>query len=244
MKFRSFFAAAVILAVATSAAQAVQLTVIGVATNATNSAIPAGQEVVTFGIQVNQSDLTGAGTNPVLLVQDLTFAGNGVVPINKTGAANKPDVQNVQPIVDNAFGGAPVQQSDLTATQQGTVYADSWWYNSGTGVLSGINDAGGDSGTITDPAYQLGPIGYVGTSGLVWNPNGSKGIQAGATVAAALASTNANASTGQFMMYSGFYGPNGSNSLTSTSAAGPVRQRCAHGADRPDRYHGQHQLPR
>jgi hypothetical protein len=217
VKFRSFVAAAVVLAVATSAAQAVQLTVMSVATHATNSIIPAGQEVVTFGIQVTQSDLNGAGTNPVLLVQNLTFAGNGIVPINKTGSANKADVSGVQGVVDNAFvGPAPVQQSDLTASQQGTVYADSWWYNSGTGVLNGINDSAGDSGTITDPAFQLGPIGNVGTTGFVWNPNGALGVQAGTTVAAALASANGtNAATGNFMLYSGFYGPNGSNGLTS-----------------------------
>ena len=62
----------------------------------------------------------GRWTNPVLSVHDLTFAGNGIVPINKTGTANKADVAHVQPIIDNAFvGPIPVQQSDLTATQQG-----------------------------------------------------------------------------------------------------------------------------
>ena len=88
MKFRSFVAAAVVLSMVTSA-QAVSLVVMNVATNATNSAIPVGEQVVTFGVQIAQSDLSGAGTNPVLLVQDLTFAGNGIVPINATPAADE-----------------------------------------------------------------------------------------------------------------------------------------------------------
>jgi hypothetical protein len=205
----------------TQSAEAVQLTVLSVATNATNSAIPLGEQVVTFGIQVRQSDLIGAGTNPVLSVHNLTFAGNGIVPINLSGTPNRVDVQTVQTkVVDLAAGNtspAPATQADLTANQQKSVYADSWWYNSPTGTLQGINDDAGDTGTITDPAFQLGPLGHIGASGYTWTPNGAAGVQAGATAAAAVASASGtNATTGQYMMYSGTYGPAGANSLTTS----------------------------
>ncbi len=101
------------------AAQAVSLTVMNVATHTTNSAIPVGEQVVTFGIQVTEADLVGAGTNPVLLVQNLAFVGNGIVPINATGLANKVDVQDVQTsVVDPYAAGnsAPAQQSNMSAT--------------------------------------------------------------------------------------------------------------------------------
>ncbi|HVU90498.1 MAG TPA: PEP-CTERM sorting domain-containing protein [Pirellulales bacterium] len=223
MKFRSLFAVAIALAMVASA-QAVQLTVISVATHATNSAIPVGEQAVTFGIQVNQSDLVGAGTNPVLLVQDLTFAGGATGPINgANGATNKIDAQTIQTgIVDTVVqnNGAAATQGDLSAVQQTALYADSWWYNSGTATLSGATDAAADAGTITDPAFQLGPLGAVGTSGFLWTANGSKGIQAGASAAAAVASLPpVNATNGQFMMYSGFYGPNGANTLDGATLA-------------------------
>ncbi len=207
----------------TSSARAVSLVVMSVATNATNHAIPAGEQVVTFGVQVNQLDLTGAGTNPVLLVQDLTFQGNGVVPINQTGGNNKVDVQGAQGVVDTSISNqsgptiVPAVQSDLTANQQKSLYADSWWYNSPTGILQGTNDSAGDIGTLNDPTWQLGPIKNVGSTGLTWTPNGAPGVQAGSTPAAAVASSSgANATTGQYMMYTGFYGPNGSNGLTGS----------------------------
>jgi hypothetical protein len=86
--------------------------------------------------------------------------------------------------------------------------------------LQGVNDAAGDVGPVTNPAWQLGPISYVGSSGFTWSPNGTPGVQAGATALAALNSPGgSNATTGQYMIYSGIYGPNGSNSLTQSTLA-------------------------
>ena len=76
----------------------------------------------------------------------------------------------------------------------------------------------GDVGNLTDPAWQLGPIKFVGTGGFTWTPAGSSGVQAGATAAGAIASpTGTNATSGQYMMYSGVYGPNGANGLTQST---------------------------
>ena len=94
-------------------------------------------------------------------------------------------------------------------------------------------------GTITDPAFQLGPVKNIGSTGFIWTPNGATGVQAGATAAAAVASSGGtNATTGQFMMYSGFYGPNGSNGADRLDAGRPVRGGLFDGADRPDRDDG------
>ncbi len=227
MKFRSLVAAAIVLSMVTSA-QAVQLVVMSVATHSTNSAIPAGEQVVTFGVQVNQSDLTGAGTNPVLLVQDLTFQGGSTGPVNVSGGSNQVDVQGAQSnIVDQSVQNqtaappfVPAVQTDLSTKNQQALYADSWWYNSATGFLQGTNDSAGDIGTLTNTAFQLGPIANVGSTGLTWTPNGAPGVQAGATAAAAVASSSGtNATNGQYMMYTGFYGPNGSNGLTGSLIA-------------------------
>ncbi len=221
MKLHFCIAMVVVLATASSA-QAVRLVVMGIATNATNSIIPVGEHVVTLGVQVNAADLVGAGTNPVLFVQNLTIEGNGIVPINQVGTTNKVDVQSVQSSVVDATiqeqsgpSFAPLVQSDLSVSQQQSLDADSWWYNGGTGILQGTNDDAANVGNLTDSAWQLGPIKYIGPTGFQWTPNGALGVQAGATAAAATASMNgANAVTGQYMMYSGFYGPNGANSLT------------------------------
>ena len=161
----------------------------------------------------------------MLLVQNLTFAGNGVVPINGTkGATNKVDAQSVQSsIVDGIAGnsGVPATQADLTAAQAAAVYADSWWYQSGTGSLNGVIDSDGDAGVLTNPAWQLGPLQFVSTSGFLWTPNGAEGVRAGNTIVQALSSaTGVNAQTGQFMMYSGTYGVNGSNALTQSTLSG------------------------
>ena len=161
-------------------------------------------------------------------MQNLTFAGNGIVPINVVPAnANKVDVQNVQTsIVDQSIEnqpGAPLLpavQSDLPIRQQQSVYADSWWYNSAGGLLQGVNDDAGDVGPLTNPAWQLGPISNVGGTGFTWSPNGTPGVQAGSTALDALNSPGgSNATTGQYMIYSGIYGPNGSNSLTQSTLA-------------------------
>ena len=227
MKVTGLLVAVIVMAMATRA-QAVQLTVMNVATNATNSIIPAGEQVVTFGIQVRSADLIGAGTDPVLFVHRFTFAGNGVVPINgSNGATNKVDVQAVQagvidPVAEE--NGAPVGQSDLSSQMQTALYADSWWYNGNTGIHQGVDDSDGDFGILTDPAWQTGPVKYIGSTGYQWFPNATGGVEAGSTVAAAVASpSGTNATTGQYMMYSGLYGPNGptaSNSLTGSPLAG------------------------
>ena len=47
-------------------AQAAQLVVMNIATHVTNSVIPAGQDVVTFGIQVSQAELVGASQDRCL----------------------------------------------------------------------------------------------------------------------------------------------------------------------------------
>ena len=67
-----FMTAAVMNLVLATATKAVSLVVM--ATNAT--AIP-GEKVFTIGIQIRQADLTapGTGVNPVLTMQDVTFAG-------------------------------------------------------------------------------------------------------------------------------------------------------------------------
>ncbi|HEY4313049.1 MAG TPA: hypothetical protein VGN12_26590 [Pirellulales bacterium] len=212
-----------ILLLPVRAAQAVQLAIMNVATHATNSVIPAGEEVVTFGIQLSESDLIGAGTNPVLLVQNLAFVGNGIVPSNATGTANKVDVQDVQSSVVDPYAAAnsaPAQQSNLSTSDQQSLYADSWWYNSGSGVLQGVNDDSGLVGPLTNPAWQLGPIKNVGPTGFTWNADGTPGVQAGDTALSALASpSGTNATTGQYMIFNGIYGPNGSNTLTGSTLA-------------------------
>ncbi|HVU88579.1 MAG TPA: hypothetical protein VHD36_14760, partial [Pirellulales bacterium] len=93
---RILLAALAVLLPARSAL-AVKLIAMSVATHATNLVIPAGEQIVTFGIQISASDLAGAGTNPVLSVHNLTFAGNGIVPINGVNnTSNQVDVQNIQ----------------------------------------------------------------------------------------------------------------------------------------------------
>ncbi len=208
-------------------AHAVSLVVMNVATNANNSVIPVGEQVVKFGIRVDRTELTDAGTDPVLLVHDLTFQGNGLtgtagIPFNGANQfTNNVDVQTIQTNVidrDAINNEAPAAQNDFGHNSQVALFADSWWYNSGTGVLQGENDTAGDVGNLTDPAWQLGPIKFVGTGGFTWTPAGSSGVQAGATAAGAIASpTGTNATSGQYMMYSGVYGPNGANGLTQST---------------------------
>lgn len=199
-------------------AQAVKLIAMNIATNFTNSTIPAGEQIVTFGIQITAAELAGAGTDPVLSVHNLTFAGNGIVPINGfNSASNQVDVQNIQTrIIDNIAenNGVPAVQTDLSSAQRQGLYADSWWYNSPTGVLQGVNDGAGDIGNLTDITWQLGPVGFVGSKAYTWTPNGMAGVQAGATALDALASPSGrNATTGQYMIYSGTYGPSGGHAF-------------------------------
>jgi hypothetical protein len=221
--WRGVVLAMAILLLPARSALAVQLAIMNVATHTTNSAIPLGEQVVTFGVQVRASDLVGAGTNPVLFVNNLTIAGNGIVPINAKGTANKVDVQDVQTnVVDPyaAANSAPAQQANLSASNQQSLYADSWWYSSVLGVLQGVDDASGSIGPLTNPAWQLGPIKNVGSTGFTWAPDGSFGVQAGSTALSALASpTGTNATTGQYMIFTGIYGLNGSNSLTGSTLA-------------------------
>jgi hypothetical protein len=211
-----------------SSAQAVQLVVMSVATHATNSIIPAGEQVVTFGVQVKAADLVGAGTNPVLVVQDVTFAGNGLttsagIPFNQGGLTNIADVSAAQSIVNGSYANqagpdlVPAVQTDLALGGQRSLYADSWWYGSGSGTLTGVNSAAGTTGTLPS-AWQLGPISAIGPTAFVWNSG--TGVQAGDTANQAVQSpTGTNATVGQYMMFTGLYGPNGSNALTQSTLA-------------------------
>jgi hypothetical protein len=186
VRLRAFFAAAVLLAMATSA-QAVQLVVM--ATNTT--AIP-GDKVYTIGVQVTSADLAapGVGSNPVLFVQHLSFPStsvtNGLV-IQAAGANNKSDLQSVQSVgLDPQF---PGPYTGGAATQ---LYKDSWWYNSAgangdaAGILDGQIADDGTTGPITNNPF-VGPTAYV------WQPQ-TDGIQGGVTATPT-------------MTYTGIYGP-------------------------------------
>ena len=147
MKFRAILAAAVVLAMATSA-QAISLVVM--ATNTT--AIP-GEKVFTIGVKVTAADVAAAGpnSNAVLVVQNVTFTGGATGPIHASGAGNQPDVSGVQSNFINSSainnGGPP--SASLGTSGNNAFYKDSWWYNSAGGTLQGINDSSGDTGTVT-----------------------------------------------------------------------------------------------
>lgn len=186
MRLRAFFAAAVVLAMATSA-QAVSLVVM-----ATNTTAVAGAHVYTIGVRVTSADLAapGVGSNPVLFVQHLSFPSTSVstgLVIQAAGTNNKPDLQTVQSVsLDPQF---PGPYSGGAATQ---LYKDSWWYSSSgangdaAGILDGQVDDIGNTGPITNNAF-VGPTGYV------WQPQ-TDGIQGGVTATPT-------------MTYTGIYGP-------------------------------------
>jgi len=204
MKLYIVLAASAVLALTTSA-QAVQLVVIS--TNS-NTGI-AGQKAYIIGVQISSADRAIAGPNATLSIHNLTFTGGVNGPVNgANGSTNRPDVQSLQTAVIDGAGEFPPQNADFTANGINAIYRDSWWYNSGTGLLNGVVDASFNSGTVTTTSGgTIGPTNAVGTTGFLWTPNGASGI------------VPANALNGQTMQYSGTYGPSGSNTLDGPTLA-------------------------
>jgi uncharacterized protein YjbI with pentapeptide repeats len=198
----------VVLALATSA-NAVTLVVMGVNTTAI-----AGSTVFDVGVQVTSADVAAGGTQPTLLVQNLTFSGEGsaVGPIQAGSTSNAPDIQTTWRLLDiNGGQGGP----SFPAAGQAAIalYADSWWYSSASGTLQGYIDSAGDVGTVTTvPAadgsgiYAQGPGALVGTTGYTWQPVGN-GITGGA-------------SSGSGMGMTALFGPPGQDFL-DPSPGGP-----------------------
>ena len=228
MKLRALLAAAVVLAMVTSA-QAVQLVVMSVNTTAI-----AGDKIFTIGVQVSQSDVTapGAGNHPPIFAQQVTFTGSANGPIQAAGSNNKADVQTVQGNIDNdtannpqAPGGTNGPAAGFTTAATNTqLFKDSWWYSGSTATLQGVVDSSGDTSTVTtNPATDgsgiytvsnqpgtaaTGPGGtaVVGASGYLFTP-----IATGITGGAASLST---------MGYTGLFGPTGMNGLDQPPLAG------------------------
>lgn len=216
MKVRAILAAAVVLAMATSA-QAVQLVVM--ATNASDGI--AGAKTFTIGVKFTSADVTAGGQNAVLFVQNLTVTGTVNGPIDQTGAANKPDVQTLQTsVLDvSATNNSGPPSNPLGTAGANAFYRDSWWYNSSGGALQGVVDSAGDSGTVTTvPAgdgsgvYTFGAANSgttaVGSTGYTFQASGSPGA------------VPANGLTGQTITNSGLFGVTGANYL-DPSAGGP-----------------------
>ena len=231
MKLLFIAASAALLALVTSA-QAAKVVVMSVQTNSDNSAIPAGDQLVTFGIQVSTADLVNAGTNPVMVVQNLAFLGNGVdsgpiqSPISKGMPGGSRDVQNVQTQYIDSQLNYPPTNAQLGAVGAAQLYGDSWWYNSniavsdtefgGTGqsasagVLWGYNNLAGTTQGIvtTNPDTTLGAPGgtsAVGTTGYVWQ-----------SFATGIVGGNANYAT---MAFTGEFGPRGFNRFDAAPLA-------------------------
>ena len=96
MKFRAILAAAVVLAMATSA-QAISLVVM-----ATNTTAVPGEKVFTIGVKVTAADVAAAGpnSNAVLVVQNVTFTGGAGGPIDLNRfieQARRPKCANERP---------------------------------------------------------------------------------------------------------------------------------------------------
>lgn len=210
-----------------SSANAARLVVTSVQTHTDNVNIPLPDQLVTFGIQVSQFDLSNAGSNPVLFVQNLTFLGNGIDrgPLqgasSKSGSKNAADVQSIQTNYIDNITDYPPTDAGLAAVSfraPAQLYADSWWYSSSgaaAGTLFGLNDVSGSTmGTVTtNPNTTLGGgftgragTAAVGTTGYLWQPLAT-GIVGGLT----------SFST---MSYTGLFGPIGGNSLTALPLSG------------------------
>ena len=204
MKLYSALAAIAVLALTTSA-QAVQLVVMS--TNS-NTGV-AGQKAFLIGVRIGSTDLATAGPNATLSIHNLTFTGNGTVPVQGVGS-NKNDIQMIQSaFIDNASAYPPTS-AGLSAAGRGALYQDSWWFNSSDGLLTGAIDDIGNSGTVTTTTGgQVGPSLAVGASGVLWTPNGSAGI----------VFPDGQNTTGHSMQYSGTYGPSGSNTLDGPTLA-------------------------
>jgi len=206
VRLRSFLAAAVVLAMATSA-QAVTLVVM-----ATNTTAIAGSKVYDSGVKITSTDVALGGANPVLLVQNLTFTGGATGPGQATGLNNKQDIQTVWGTLDGASAGGGPSFPPGSANAATQLYKDSWWYSGGTGTLQGTIDSAGDQGTVTTvPAsdgsgvYAQGPGALVGTTGYLFQPEAT-GIVGGA-------------SANSTMSYTGLFGPLGADFLNPSAGA-------------------------
>jgi PEP-CTERM motif len=208
VRLRAFLAAAVVLAMATSA-QAVQLVVMAVNANPG----VAGAKAFTIGVQITAADIA-ANPDSTLFVQNISFtgAGSAVGPIQ---AGNTPDIQTAWTLVDSASpnsignGGSGGPSFPTSGGATTALYKDSWWYSGGTATLQGINgflpDQSNDTfGTVTtvnsgQGVYAQGPGANVGATGYLFQPEAT-GITGGVT-------------TGSTMGFSGLFGPLGGNVL-------------------------------
>jgi len=216
VRVRAFLAAAVVLAMATSA-QAVSLVVMAV--NSSDGI--AGAKTYTIGVKITAADVSAGGANPVLFVQNITATGSANGPIQQSGAANRPDVQNVQTAVldVSAVNNAGPPSDPLGTAGANSFYRDTWWYNSANGTLQGVIDSAGDAGIVTtNPAgdgsgvYTMGSFptsgtNAVGTTGYTFFSSGSPGA------------VPANGTTLQTITNSGLFGPTGADFLNPSSGA-------------------------
>lgn len=217
VRLPAFLAAAVVLAMATSA-HAIQLVVMSVNT----TAIP-GDKVFTIGVKVSQADVAAGGSSPGIVVQNVTFTGSATGPIHAAGANNKADVQSVQATIDGDTGNNPQPPGGIAGPTAGhlgagsvtQLYKDSWWFNASGGTLQGIIDSSGDSGTLTSkPAADGSGVYTNGTAGV--NGTAAVGPLGYTFQAEATGIVPANAATGVTMQYTGLFGPLGANALDAS----------------------------
>jgi hypothetical protein len=233
VKFRAFLAAAVVLAMVTSA-QAVSLIIMAENSNLTGvDPTLAGYTAYEIGVQVTAADVKAGGNNPVLLVQNLTFTGDGGVnPYQSPDSVD--DVTGVQGLISTDSKAAanrvgPSNKSGpavtLGATTAEDLYTDSWWYSgTASGLLSGIFNSNAKVGTITtNPAadgsgvYAIGQAATnattlfaamgtkgIGTTGYIWAPQ-----------ATGLVPDSGSGTT--MLMGAALYGPLGANFLNPST---------------------------
>jgi hypothetical protein len=185
--FAPLYVALIALAIsAVSATHTKALQLVVMATNTT--AIP-GAKVYTIGVNVTDSDvqLGASGVyNDDLELLGITFTGDGTNPRQASGPSNRNDLQSIQSgFIDQAALNNPVAPGfaagpplTLTAPGNSALYADSWWYLSGSATLQGIVDSLGDTGVVTTNAasdgsgtYTIGPTNNVGAAGYTWFDN-------------------------------------------------------------------------
>ena len=157
------------------------------------------------------------------------------MPVNvRPAAANKSDVKGPVQRVDHRSepnGRPPIRSSssDLTCRpESGDLYADSWWYNSITGLLSRSTMPAETSAPSPIPlstrSLSAMLVSIRSWSGRLTVPRAFKPVR---PYQPRWPRRAERLYDGQYMMYTGFYGPNGSNSLTGSLTASPVRQRRA-----------------
>jgi len=116
-----------------------------------------GYTAYTIGVRVTALDVALGGKNPSLLVQNLTFVGNGSTsPYQSANSID--DVQTLQSQYINADSKnaanrvGPSNKSGpdvhMGATTQENLFTDSWWYSSSSGKLTGIFNSNAQIGTI------------------------------------------------------------------------------------------------